>query len=199
MKIYHYTKCNRLNSIFEDGFIATEKKRNLSKVITYTNYVWLTEKKSYPKTAMPALSIFPETIMSNHLAHKNIYVDLDKIGKVFGNFYRFSFDSTDTRIKKWFWSDERKKMIGNASWMGMESIANKVGDDVRCFWIATDDLVLENFGLEVYENGGWRELLSDSYLSNLTDEEKTIISEHRAISVQKCRQFGITPQVSKAA
>ena len=43
MKIYHYTKCNRLNSIFEDGFIATELKRTLGSGASLTDYVWLTE------------------------------------------------------------------------------------------------------------------------------------------------------------
>ena len=79
MKIYHYTKCNRLNSIFEDGFIATEKKRTISYVEKITDYVWLTEKQNYPKTALPMLSSLPETSLLIHLKHQGIHVDLDKI------------------------------------------------------------------------------------------------------------------------
>ena len=190
MKIYHYTKCNRLNGIFEDGFIATELKRTLGNGDSATDYVWLTEKLSYPKTALPLLSNHLETSLVVHLQHKGVYVDLDKLGAEFGRFYRFGFDSADTRVKKWFFSEERKPLKNNAFWMRMESVANKVDDDVRSFWIATQDLALENFSLEVFDCG-WKMLLENISLSNLNNESVKVIDELKALSVEKCKEFGI--------
>ena len=190
MKIYHYTKCNRLNSIFEDGFIATELKRTLGSGASLTDYVWLTEKLSYPKTALPLLSNHLETSLAVHLQNKGIHVDLDKLGAEFGRFYRFSFDSTDTRIKKWFFSEERNPLKTNTAWMRMESVANKVGDDVRSFWISTQDLALEGFTLEVFD-GGWKTILENVSLSNLSIESIKIINGLKALSIEKCGEYGI--------
>lgn len=190
MKVYHYTKCNRLNSIFNDGFIATEMKRTLGAGDSLTDYVWLTEKLTYPKTALPLIGGKPETSLAVHLQHKGIFVDLDKLGSEFGRFYRFSFDSADTRIKKWFFSEERKRLISNALWMRMESVANKVNDDVRSFWIATEDMTLEEFSLEVFD-GGWKMLLENVSLSNLSAESSSTIDELKLLSISKCEEFGI--------
>jgi hypothetical protein len=190
MKVYHYTKCNRLNSIFEDGFIATELKRTLGNKDNVTDFVWLTEKLSYPKTALPLISNYLETSIMIHLQHKGIFVDLDKIGAEFGRFYRFSFDSSDIRIKKWFFSDERKLLKNNVLWNHMESVANRVDDDVRSFWIATQDLALENFSLEVFD-GGWKVLLENVSISNLNIESKEVIKTLQSISIDSCKKFDI--------
>jgi hypothetical protein len=191
MKIYHYTKCNRLDSIFNDGFIATEMKRTLNTAPKHTDNVWLTEKLHYPKTALPIFSIFPETSLVLHTMHKNVHVDLDKIGAVVGGFYRFGFDSTDTRFKKWWYSDERVVMREKADWIRMESVANKVGDDVRAFWIAEKDVALENFSLEEHVDGGWKTILSNASLSNLSNTERDAIAKLKAVSYQKCMEFNI--------
>ena len=177
-------------NLFTDGFIATEMKRTLGGGINLTDYVWLTEKLQYPKTALPLLGSFRETDLLIHLMNKHVHVDLDKIGAVFGKFYRFSFDSSDSRIKKWFFSEERKHLKNNQFWMRMESVANKVDDDVRSFWIATEDLTLENFSLEVFD-GGWKVLLENVSLSNLSTEALNTISELKAISTAKCIEHGI--------
>jgi hypothetical protein len=190
VKIYHYTKCNRINSIFEDGFIATEMRRTLSDAPKCTDFVWLTEKLSYPKTALPYLSMFPETSLINHIQYKGIAVDLDKIGNIFGNFYRFSFDSTDNRLKKWFFCQERTVARLSNHWIRMESVANKVGDDIRAFWISNEDLALENFSLEVFD-GSWKMLLKNTSLSNLKAAEVNVIDNLRAKSVIFCDKFNI--------
>jgi hypothetical protein len=199
MKVFHYTKCNRLNGIFKDGFIATEMKRTVSYGNRQTDYVWLTEKLSYPKTALPLLSMFVETQLTTHLQHNGVVVDLDKIGKVFGNFYRFGFDSADARLKKWFFSKEREVARNNSGWARMESVANKVGDDVRSFWIATEDLELKDFSLEVYENGQWNILLSNASITSLTDEQKSIISLHSQISADMCVKWNVPDTMELAA
>lgn len=191
MKVFHYTKCNRLYSIFQDGFIATELKRSLNPVGKNTNYVWLTEKQTYPKTALPLLSNFPETSLALHLRQKNIVVDLGKIGQIFGNFYRFGFDSDKADIKKWFFSEQREVARQNAQWAQMESTANKVGDDVRSFWFSEADLPLENFSLEFYENGQWNSVFSNASLSALSNEHKELLEMHKEISRLKCVEFGV--------
>lgn len=198
MKIYHYTKANRLNSIFEDRFIATEMKRTDSKEPKNTDYVWLTEKQSYPKTALPLLNLFPETCLMTHLHTKGVHVDLDKIGAVIGKFYRFGFDSTDARFTKWLHSKERTVARCIKQWIAMESIANKVGDDVRSFWIATEDLPLENFSLEVFD-GGWKMLLENTSISNLNTLEDQTISDLMMESVEKCEEFGIPASFKASA
>ena len=190
MKIYHYTKCNRLNSIFEDGFIANEKKRTISYVEKITDYVWLTEKQNYPKTALPMLSSLPETSLLIHLKHQGIHVDLDKIGAILGKFYRFSFDTSDEQFIKWFHSKERTVARCNNEWIGMESMANKVGDDIRSFWITTENLSLNNFSLEVFDSG-WKLLLENVDINNLNADSKITIDELKAASIQNCKKFSI--------
>ena len=191
MMIYHYTKCNRLSSIFNDEFIATEMSRTLSPLQSHTDFVWLTEKQQYPKTALPLITSFPETSLVMHLTNKNIHVDLDKIGQMFGSFYRFSFDSKDERLKKWWFSEQRKTKLNCADWMRMESVANKVGDDVRSFWISTQNLNLENFSLEVHEDGIWKKLLTNTSMSRLNPNEKAVIKHLIAASNQKCVEFNL--------
>lgn len=191
MKIYHYTKLTKLNGIFSAGVIATEMKATLNPLPSFTDYVWLTEKPSYPKTALPLFSMFPETSIALHLKHKNISVDLDKIGAVLGKFYRFSFDSTDSRFKKWFHSDERKSISHTQSWMEMESIANKVGDEVRGFWISTENLDLEDFSLEVFDGGVWKPVLNSASISNMSTEETQIIKMLKKESINKCEEFNL--------
>ena len=199
MKIYHYTKTIKLNSIFEDGFLATEGERSLNSISHITNYVWLTEKTSYPKTALPLVPMFLETNLITHLQHKNVFVDLDKIGSVFGKFYRFSFESSDARLKKWFFSNERNLLQHNSIWSQMESKANKVGDDVRSFWISANRIALENFSLEVFENGKWNYVLQNTTLSNLNTSDTQVIEKLKCESIAKCEELGIPFQYLMAA
>jgi hypothetical protein len=191
MKIYHYTKGFVLNSIFEDGFIATECKRGLNNAVrNVTDNVWLTEKTSYPKTALPYIRGMEETNLRMHLSMPNVYVDLNKIGEYMGGAYRFVFNTEDTRFKKWFFCDERKKMIKNEHWALMENVANRVGDETRKFWISDKDVMLENFTLQVFDNGIWIDKLTNCSLSNLCDAEKFVIRGIRNSSLRKCIEYG---------
>ncbi len=189
MKIFHYTKGYCLNSIFTDGFIATETKRSISKGHRETDYVWLTEKTNYPKTALPSISGVPESNLGVHLSQKSIHVDLDKIGNHVGSFFRFGFESTDSRFKKWWHSSERVAMKSNQIWSKMESVANKVGDDVRSFWIAPNDVALEDFSLEIYA-GGWIPLISKGSVSDADLETLTLIYSLMESSKSKCLELG---------
>jgi hypothetical protein len=198
MQIYHYTKAIKVHSIFSDGCIATERKRSLSASQSFTDFVWLTEKRTYPKTALPLISLFPETALQVHLQRKNVFVDLEKIGSYCGNFYRFGFNSSDSRLKKWHFSQERKSLQSSPFISVSEKIANKVGDDARSFWIATSDLALENFSLEVHEGGHWTSLMTNASMSNLSVEQRSIVATHAAISRAKCLELGI-PSFARAA
>jgi hypothetical protein len=190
MKIYHYTKGFCLNSIFTDGFIATESKRNISGGEKETDYVWLTEKTTYPKTALPFIEGFPETDLMSHLFRKGLKVDLDTIGQHTGSFYRFGFESTDRRFKKWWYSDERAGIKSNRLWASMERIANKVDDNVRSFWISTNDVSLEDFSLEVYA-GGWITLISNGTVKAADADTLALIQSLMQMSAAKCVELGI--------
>ena len=176
MKIYHYTKGISMNSIFTDGFIAIEGKRGLNRTPTLTECVWLTEKTQFPKTALPFVYLMPETNLAMHI-NQNIHVDLDKLSSFVEGVYRFSFDSCDTRFEKWHFSKTRKKFENNVEWRRMESIANKVGDECRSFWISNNDVQLTNFSLETFENGHWMPLLNNCTLSSANNIEKDVIKK----------------------
>lgn len=189
MKIYHYTKGYCLNSIFTDGFIATETKRSISCGHRETDYVWFTEKTNYPKTALPGISGVPESNLGVHLSQKSVHVDLDKVGNHVGSFFRFGFESTDSRFKKWWYSDERAAKKSSQFWLKMESVANKVGDDVRSFWISPNDVALENFSLEIFA-GGWIKLITNGSVSDADLETLKLIYSLMESSKSKCIELG---------
>jgi hypothetical protein len=190
MKIYHYTKGISMNSIFTDGFIATESKRGINSVSKLTNCAWLTEKTQFPKTALPFVSTMPETDLFMHL-NKSIYVDLNKLSQFTGGIYRFGFDSNESRFVKWKYSNERKAVENNIDWRRMESVANKVGDDVRSFWISPTDISLEKFSLDEFSDGGWKSLLTNCSLDSMTKDQADVIKKIKAISVSICNTYGL--------
>lgn len=190
MKLYHYTKGISIHSIFTDGFIGTERKRGLSVAKFLTDCVWLTERTAFPKTALPFIDGLPETNLANHL-DKRIFLNLDKIRIATGGIFRFSFDSTDHHFKKWHFSDERKAIINDLFLRRMESIANKVGDDVRSFWISSFDIPLSHFTLESYENGCWLTLLTCASMESLSDEESILINGLTTNSRIECMSYGL--------
>lgn len=175
MNIYHYTKGYSLRSIMDDGFIATESKRGINKAEKITDYVWLTEKKQYPKTALPLVYGMLETNLAMHLGSQKPHVDLVKLGQFIGGVWRFSFDSDDSRFKKWRSSNERNLIQNDIEWRRMESIANKVGDEVSTFWIATADVALEKFTLEEYVDGAWVIRLLNCSFSSLNCNSQDLI------------------------
>jgi hypothetical protein len=199
MKIYHYTKQYHLYSIFTDGFIATEKKRGHSNTANVTDFVWLTESIFFPKTALPYVSKFAYTNLPNHVAIKNLYVDWEELSAYIGNAYRFSFDSNDKRFKKWFFSEERKKMLSNSHWTYMENIANKVSDNTRLFWISNNDIKLDSFSLEVYKNKQWVTLLENVNLFDADSKTLKTISDLKDISVATCNSLDMPLQAMKIA
>lgn len=203
MKIYHYTKGYCLNSIFTDGFIATETKRSISGGQKETDYVWFTEKTNYPKTALPSISGVPESNLGVHLSQKSVHVDLDKVGNHVGSFFRFGFEPTDSRFKKWWYSNERASMKSNQLWSRMESVANKVGDDVRSFWISPNDVALENFSLEIFA-GGWITLISKCSVNDADLETLMLIYSLMESSKSICIELGFpihqvqSPKISES-
>ena len=199
MKIYHYTKCLSMNSIFTDGFIATEGKRGINKTAKSTDCAWLTEKTQFPKTALPFVSVLPETNLRMHL-NQSIYIDLDKLSQFTGGIYRFGFDSNEKRFTKWKYSSERKAVENSIEWRRMESVANKVGDDIRSFWVSSSDILLTNFTLEEFSNGKWIIVLENCSFNDLTEEEEVRIIDIKSTSISMCEKYGIpTQHVRKAA
>jgi hypothetical protein len=188
-----------MNSIFTDGYIATERKRGLTQIHKLTDCVWLTEKTQFPKTALPRLSNMPETYLELHM-NKTVYVDLDKLSRLTGGIYRFNFNSDDKRFIKWRFSESRKFVEKNIEWRHMESIANKVSDDHRSFWISENDVDLINFSLEEFSNGCWNNVLTNCSLNHLSDNEMSIINNIKTKSTSTCESYGLpVHQIRKAA
>lgn len=190
MKIYHYTKGVSMNSIFTDGFLATERKRGLNKIAKLTDCVWLTEQAQFPKTALPNIPRMPETNLALHL-NQIIYVDLDKLSEFTGGVYRFAFNSDDARFTKWRFSQTRKTVENNTECRIMENIANKVGDNARSYWISDSDVHLTNFTLEEFSNGQWRNLLTDCSIDNMSADQENIVGSIKERSVSTCKQYGL--------
>lgn len=174
--IYHYTKGYTLKSIFTDGFIATEGKRGLSRSPKFTDFVWLTSQKVFPKTALPSISTIPSSNLALHYSVKNVAVDYDAIAESCEGLFRFGFTTGDTRIKRWWHSDERTQMLNNVEWRSMESLANKVGDEVRQFWISTEDVQLCDYTLERFEDGKWVTLINTLSNSEVSDSIEVVDS-----------------------
>ena len=87
------------------------------------------------------------------------------------------------------YSDERASIKSNQLWSKMESVANKVGDDVRSFWIAPHDVALENFSLEIFA-GGWIKLISNGSVSDADLETLKLIYSLMESSKSKCLELG---------
>lgn len=154
MKIYHYTKGLHLKSIFIDGFIATEQKRNLNTDAPFfTDLVWLTESKTVPVTTLPFIPTIPSTNLEIRAKVKDMHTDYKSIAKPIGGFWRFGFESTSQKCEKWFFSNSRNEAYKHHGVLHTDQIANKVGDNIRDFWISTDDIPLENFTLEMLDLG----------------------------------------------
>ncbi len=84
MKIYHYTKGLHLKSIFKDGFVATEQKRNLNTTAPFfTDVVWLTESQTVPVTALPFIPFIPSTDLSIRQKIKNVKLELPRFNGQF--------------------------------------------------------------------------------------------------------------------
>jgi hypothetical protein len=152
MKIYHYTKGLHLKSIFNDGFIATEQKRNLNPEIPfYTDLVWLTESSTVPVTALPFIPSIPSTNLELRGRIKNMATDYSAISKLIGGFWRFGFDSKHPKCEKWFFSKARNEAYKDPGMLHMDQIANRVGDNIRNFWVSEEDIPLDIFTLEILD------------------------------------------------
>jgi hypothetical protein len=158
MKIYHYTKGRHLKSIFKDGFIATEQKRNTNYFAPFcTDVVWLTESKSVPVTALPYIPSIPSTDLGIRKHFKNMRTDYASIEPVIGGFWRFGFDSRNHKFEKWIFSKARNEAKNRKLVESLDRIANKVGDNIRLFWVSEKDIPLENYTFEYFSiaNNVW--------------------------------------------
>lgn len=152
MNIYHYTKGLHLKSIFKDGFIATEQKRNSNDEIPFfSDLVWLTESKTVPVTALPMIPSIPSTNLKLRERIKNMATDYEAISREIGGFWRFGFSSKHPSCEKWFFSKARNEAYKKPGMLHMDQIANGVGDNIRTFWISEKDIALDDFTLELFK------------------------------------------------
>jgi hypothetical protein len=194
MKTYHYTKTVHLNSIFADGFIATEMQRTLSPNTPFvTDVAWFTEKKMIPITSLPRISSIPATSLDMQMRIKNLHTDFVEIGKYVGGFWRFGFDSEKANLKKWIYSKTRANLISLEHLQNIEKIANKVGDDVRTFWISDSEVPLENFSLEYLNplTREWDLVIENLSYSSLTQNEFAQIKYLSNLSIEVCKALNL--------
>jgi hypothetical protein len=175
MKLYHYTKGISFAQILHDGHIETGRNSGITRITRIqklTNFVWLTEKASFPITALPLLPGIPGTNLHLQLlSGGTLDVDYESIGKIFGGLFRIRFDSQDKRFLKWRGSNERNAMLRNPEWVVMEKIANRVRDNISKYWIAPQKVDLVNCTVEIYMQGAWVEFISADKNGDLIEHD----------------------------
>jgi hypothetical protein len=176
--VYHYCKGVSLYSIFTDKFIATEQKRCINKAVKKnTNCTWFTSKETFPKTALPSIPGI---------------TSIGDIAKFTGGLFRFAVkleEHNDVMRSKD--SEERKVALRNFAWQAMETYANKVGDNVNCYFYSSNDVALENVTLQQYNQGNWVDVLPKLKISSVTAEQQTIIGDLMAKSAEVCKANGL--------
>ena len=193
MKIYHYTKGIHLNSIFTDGFIATEQTRNLNYSAPFaTDLAWFTEKTTCPITALPRITSIPATNLNLQASIRNLHTNSVEIGMYIGSFWRFGFDSENSIFEKWHFSNAKKECSNNPLAFLMEKIARDVGDEPRKFWVSSQNVRLLNTTLEYLSpiSGEW-ELVMDKF--SITDKSPATqmrIIDLCDLSKEICNQLG---------
>lgn len=195
MKIYHYTKGIHLNSIFTDGFIATEQARNLNYSVPFaTDLAWFTEKTTCPITALPRIPSIPATDLQVQASIRNLHTDFVKIGMSIGSFWRFGFDSETSIFEKWHFSKAKKDCSKNPLTFHMEKIARDVGDEPRKFWVSSRNVPLVNTTLEYLSptSGEWELVMSDFSITDKSDETQTQIEDLCNLSKRICNELGFT-------
>jgi hypothetical protein len=189
--VHHYFKGVSLYSMFTDGFIATESKRSINRMVRKnTDCVWFTSKDTYPKTALPRISGIPYTDLDSQ-QRVPISVDHDDLAVYVGGVFRFSLKLDEHKeVKLWKDSAERVIALRIADWARMERIANKVGDNINCYWYSSTDIPLENVTLQQYK-GGWVDVLPNLCVSSVTAEQQAIIDSLMAESAEVCKKNGL--------
>ena len=82
----------------------------------------------------------------------------------------------------------------------MESVANKVSDDHRSFWISNNDVDLINFSLEEFLGGAWNKILTSCSLNELSNSEMTTVNNIKIKSTSTCKSYGLpVHHIRKAA
>jgi hypothetical protein len=157
--IYHYTKGVHIAKIIRSGFLARERECGNGYGSQITNFVWFTEKETYPKTALPNIPEMPETNLLQHFSDVKPIIDWMKLSTHIGGIYRFKFKPTEDRFVKWFDCDYRNSNFKNVRIKMLDSTANMVGDNIKKFWISKNSVSLKNCELEQLINGVWTSVL----------------------------------------
>lgn len=194
MNIYHYTKGVSLPHILASGWLKTEREAGFNRVQKMTNFVWLTAKEVFPKTALPFVSALPATDLHMQAVNKGkMAIDMEALAEICGGLYRFGFDSSDKRFSQWRGSNERRFMLRKKQWVAMEAMANAVGDDISKFWFARKHVELRNFCLEKYKAGTWNLLVhvdNSGALLACNEAEWEASAEEAAVA---CARAGLPP------
>lgn len=193
MKIYHYTKGIHINSIFTDGFIATEQTRNLNYSAPFaTDLAWFTEKTTCPITALPCIPSIPATNLKVQASIRNLRTDFVQIGFHIGSFWRFGFDSENPIFEKWHFSKIREKSLKSPLGFHIEKIAKDVGDEPRKFWVSSRNVPLVNTTLEYLSpiSGEWELVMNEFSVTDKSPKVQTRIDDLCDLSKEICNQLG---------
>lgn len=156
--LYHYTKGYKVGAILFGQEILALAMSQAS--MPDERLVWLTREETYPRTALPGIPEFPETLMANQLKKRHP-VDLLKVAAQVGGIWRFAFDATKhPQIKAWLGSYQRSKLIKTPYGKVLESTAQKVGDHVELWAIASSRLSIVGSTLQQLTPQGWVDRVS---------------------------------------
>lgn len=153
---YHYTKGYNVGLILVKGSIAKSvldlpglKKGNF-------DFVWFTKDEDFPRTALPAISDMPETLLFNHLKPQKPEVDLLKVAEKCGGLWRFAVPSENKPgIKSWFGSLSRAQLLKNPLGKKFENIAVIAGDKTELWAVSKVPVQLDGMTLEELTPDGW--------------------------------------------
>lgn len=177
MSIYHYTTGYAVKAILQERFIALEGTRGKFLVKPATSYVWFTTSNIFPRTALPGVSGLPYSLLQNHLGPNKPIINWEELSDVVGGVYRFAFDNSDHRLKKWKFCSERKALIHEQRIIQNEKIARKVGDDLDSFYISESQVKLTNCKIQRFENRSWIDVLELNADGEILDASNFTIEE----------------------
>ena len=153
---YHYTKGYNVGQILVDGSIAKSVLALPGFKKGSFDFVWFTKDEAFPRTALPAVSDMPETLLFNQLKPQKPEVDLLKVAEKCGGLWRFAVPCENKPvIKSWFGCISRVQLLKNPLGKKFEKIAVLAGDKTELWAVSKVPVQLDGMTLEELTPDGW--------------------------------------------
>ncbi len=179
---YHYTKGYNVGQILADGSIAKSVLGLPGLKAGSFDFVWFTKDEVFPRTALPAVSDMPETLLFNQLKPQKPEVDLLKVAEKCAGLWRFAVPSENKPvIKSWFGSLSRVQLLKNPLGKNFEKIAVLAGDKTELWAISKAPVQLDGMTLEELTPDGWIPRIEFS----INEEDKLCFSEYEGAEFEK--------------